>query len=109
MSSSSPIDTPEILEAERRVTRPLRAHRGWVVRERVAGKWVDHPQVRWPEALAAVRKLRAETAVRLTVEVRGLEDFEDGILWAGEMAEKQGASWKKAAQHVIDCLPRVEV
>jgi len=61
MPASSVI--PEILEAERLVTRPLRAPRGWVVRERVAGKWVDHPQVRWPDALAAVRKLRAETAV----------------------------------------------
>jgi hypothetical protein len=105
----SPFDNPEILEAERRVTRPLRAHRGWVVRERVAGKWVDHPQVRWPDALAAVRKLRAETAVRLTVEGRGLGDFEDGILWAGEIAAEKGASWKKAARHVIDCLPRIEV
>jgi hypothetical protein len=106
---SSPLDTPEILEAERQVTRPLRAHRGWVVRERVAGKWIDHPQVRWPEALAATRRLRAQTAVRLTAAARQLGDFEDGILWAGEMAEKQGASWKKAARHVIDCLPRVEL
>jgi len=101
-------DIPEILEAERRVTRPLRAHRGWVIRERVAGRWVDHPQVRWPDALAAARKLRAETAVRLTVEARKLEDFEDAILWAGEMAEKRGASWKKAAQQVIEYLPRVD-
>jgi hypothetical protein len=104
----SPLDTPEILEAERRITRPLRAHRGWVVRERVAGKWVDHPQVRWKDALASVRKLRAETAVRLTVEARKLEDFEDGILWAGEMAVAKGASWKKAARRVIDCLPKSE-
>ena len=106
MPASSVI--PDILEAERRVTRPLRAHRGWVVRERVAGKWVDHPQVRWPDALAAVRKLRAETAVRLAVEARKLEDFEDAVLWAGELAEKRGASWKKAALQVIDYLPKVE-
>jgi hypothetical protein len=105
---SSPHDTPEIIEAERLITRPLRAGRGWIVRERRDGKWIDYPQVHWPDALAATRKLRAETAVRLTVESRKLEDFEDGILWAGEMAEKQGASWKKAARHVIDCLPRVE-
>lgn len=101
-------DTAEILEAERLVTRPLRIGRGWVVRERRDGKWIDHPQVHWPDALAATRKLRAETAVRLTVEARGLDDFEDGILWAGEMAEKPRANWKKAACHVIDCLPRVE-
>jgi len=106
MSASSVI--PEILEAERRVTRPLRAHRGWVVRERVAGKWVDHPQVRWPDALAAVRKLRAETAVRLAVEARKLEDFEDAVLWAGELAGPQGLSWKKAARRVIEYLPMVE-
>jgi len=87
------IDIPELLAAERLVTRPLRAHRGWVVRVRVAGKWVDHPQVRWPDALAAVRKL---------------EDFEDAVLWAGEMAEKRGASWKKAARQVIDYLPKIE-
>lgn len=102
------IDIPELLAAERLVTRPLRAHRGWVVRVRVAGKWVDHPQVRWPDALAAVRKLRAETAARLAVEARKLEDFEDAVLWAGEMAEKRGASWKKAARRVIACLPKVE-
>lgn len=105
----SPLDTSEILEAERRITRPLQAHRGWVVRERVAGKWVDHPQVIWRDALAATRRLRAETAVRLTVEARKLEAFEDGILWAGEMAAEKGASWKKAARHVIDCLPPAEI
>ncbi len=102
------IDIPELLAAERLVTRPLRAHRGWVVRVRVAGKWVDHPQVRWPDALAAVRKLRAETAARLAVEARKLEDFEDAVLWAGEMAEKRGASWKKAARRVIEYLPKIE-
>ena len=104
----SPHDTPEILEAERLVTRPLRVGRGWVVRERRDGSWIDRPQVVWEDALAVVRKLRAETAVRLTVESRGLDDFEDGILWAGEMAEKPRANWKKAARHVIDCLPPVE-
>jgi hypothetical protein len=30
------------------------------------------------------------------------------ILRGGEMAEKKGAFWKKAARHVIDCLPRAE-
>lgn len=98
----------ELIEAERRVTRPLRAHRGWVVRERSKGKWIDHPQVRWKDALAAVRKLRAETAVRIAVETRMLEDFEDAILWAGEMAERGETSWRKAAGRVIDCLPKVE-
>lgn len=53
-------------------------------------------------------KLRAETAVRITVDARGLEDFEEAILWAGEMAEKPRANWKKAASHVIECLPPVE-
>lgn len=101
-------DTAEILEAERLVTRPLRIGRGWIVRERRDEKWIDHPQVHWPDALAATRKLRAETAVRITVEARGLDDFEDGILLAGEMAEKPRANWKKAARHVIDCLPKVE-
>ena len=105
MPASSVI--PELLEAERLVTRPLRAHHGWVVRERVAGKWVDHPLVRWPDALPAVRKLRAETAARFAVEARKLEDFEYAVLWAGEMAEKRGASWKKAARQVIACLPKV--
>lgn len=104
----SPHDTPGILEAERLVTRPLRISRGWIVRDRRDGKWIDYPQVHWPDSLAAVRKLRAETAVRLTVEARGLDAFEDGILWAGEMAEKPCASWKKAACTVIDCLPSVE-
>lgn len=101
-------NTLEILEADRLVTRPLRAHRGWVVRERVAGRWVDHHKVRWREALAAARRLRAETAVRLTVEARRLEGFEEAVLWAGELAEKKGSLWKKAARHVIDCLPKVE-
>jgi hypothetical protein len=86
----------------------LRVGRGWIVRERRDGNWIDRPQVIWEDALAVVRKLRAETAVRLTVEARKLEDFDDAILWAGEMAEKKGASWKKAARHVIACLPRVE-
>ena len=104
----SPHDTPEILKAERLVTRPLRAGRGWIVRERRDGKWIDHPQVHWPDALAAVRKLRAETAVRITVEARGLEDFDDATLWAGEMAEKPRSSWKKAARTVIECLPPTE-
>jgi len=69
---------------------------------------VDHPQGRWLDALAAVRKLRAETPVRLAVEARKLEDFEDAVLWACEMAEKRGASWKRAARQVIDCLPKIE-
>jgi hypothetical protein len=60
----APPDTPEILEAGHRITRPLWARRGWVIRERVAGRWCDHSLVRWRDALAAVRKVRAEAAVQ---------------------------------------------
>ena len=50
---------------------------------------------------------RRDRRVRLAVEARKLEDFEDAVLWAGETAEKRGASWKKAARQVIACLPKV--
>ena len=100
-------EPPEIEAAEKRITQPLRAGRGWVVRERKDGKWIDHPQVRWHDALAAVRRMRAETAVRLALHARGLkeEDWPDACPWAGEMAETEHADWKRAARHVIAVLP----
>lgn len=96
---------PEITEAEKLITQPLKVRRGWVIRERRDGRWIDHPQVRWMDALAAVRRLRAETAVRLAIENRSLDDFDDMILWAGETAQERHTSWKSVAQQIIRYLP----
>lgn len=100
-------EPPEIEAAAKRITRPLPAGRGWVIRERKDGRWIDHPQVRWNEALRAVRRMRAETAVRLALHSRGLkeEDWPDACPWAGEMAEQDHADWKRAARRVIEVLP----
>lgn len=98
-------EIPEILEAAKLITRPLPARRGWVIRERLDGKWIDHPQVNWLQALTETRRRRAERAVRLALQSRALDDFEDAVLWAGEMAATPKADWRKAAKHVIDRLP----
>lgn len=100
-------EIPEIIEAAKLVTRPLPARRGWVIRERLNGRWIDHPQVNWSQALTEARRRRAEKAVTLALAARALDDFKDAVLWAGEMAATPKADWKKAARHVIDRLPPV--
>lgn len=100
-------DPPEIEEAASRVTRPLPYGRGWIVRERVDGRWVDHPQVVWHEAQTFVRRLRAETAVRLALEARGMED--DGIVArTGAGAALYRNDWRRHARKAIRSLPETE-
>ena len=51
--------------------------------------------------------MRAEAAVKFVLESRGVdaEEWSDAYLWAGEVAEKGHADWKRAARQVIAVLP----
>lgn len=103
------IEAPEIAEAERLVTKPLNVRTGWIIRQRVEGRWKDHPQVRWEAAQICSRTLRAETAVRLALASRNIEGYEHLVQWAMEMAATYRASWKVSAQRAINELPRSEI
>jgi hypothetical protein len=91
------IEAPEIAEAERLVTKPLNVRTGWLIRQRVEGRWKDHPQVRWEDAQIRSRTLRAETALRLALASRNLKGYEHLVQWAIEMADTCRASWKVSA------------